>query len=697
MVTPGQKLKIFISYSRANLEFAKDLYQRLQASGHFPWMDKYMIPLGEPWADHVEAAVLGSDVVIGILSGDSVRSENVKDELVLALANQKKLVPIRLEECPIPLNFVRLNYIDFARENRAQAWEQLEIELAGIARPSHAFNDWQLLKNYLPAEVYSELQQFNPEERGDHCTPRLFQLLQTAVTFLPPQLALNLLRDPLPPAQQVKGEFLEGVLLFARLTPEPLITLLPAVQNAKDQAEQVTALVSRCLELILPVLSRFDGRFIRFNGDSLVSLFPGSPEGALNAVAAAFEMKSRLAEWQIETAQQITPLDFKVGSSTGSLFSAVLGSPERLYYILTGSLIENPPPGLGAPDQGMVLISRDTYHPIQDSLKVEAVPGSQVFVRAVELLKQPGQAASSPWQEINARLVELKDDLPNLADVLSAISPHLPAGILPQLVYDPSNPPLESQYRQVTILAANCSGFSQLIQAYGPRHPAEITRVLNLFFKAMQDEVNYYGGTILRLDLYNPGDLLLAVFGAPIAHEKDTGRACLAARGMLSALQRLPSEVRALISLSIGIHSGFAFTGTFGSALASQREYSVLGKTVQGAEKLMAAAGPGKIAASQVVWQALQGAFDGQAFISSQVDFDPGLLPAVSLGEAVSVQLERLAAHGRSSPLVGRAADLEKLQQAFEAAVYDQSLTLLAVTGEAGVGKSRLVDEWVEK
>ena len=691
------KLKVFISYSHVNIEFAENLYQRLLAIGHLPWMDQFKLPLGEPWADHVEEAVLGSDVVIGLFSVDGVRSAHVKDELELAAANHKKLIPIRLEECQIPLNFIRLNYIDFARENQALAWEQLEIELEGLQEPSRQFKDWDRLKFFLPSDTFLELQKLAPEERIAKCLTRLHQLLQTVITFLPPHLALALLEDPVPPEQQVKGEFLEGLLLFAQLTPEPLIALLPEAQSPKEQSEAVTSIISRCLELILPILARFEGRFIRFNGDSLLCLFPGSSRGALSAVAAAFEMKSKLSEWQIDTAQKITPLDFQVGSSSGSLFSAVIGTPDRLYYILTGSLVEYPQPTQDIQEQGEVLISQETYHNIQDSLTVEVIPNSQTFVRAVELLNKPAETSSSPWQDIKARVDMLQEDLPSLLDVLTAVTPHLPAGILAQLVYDPADPPLASQYRQVTAVAVNCTGFSELIQGYGTGYPNEITRVLNLFFKAMQDEVVYYGGTILRLDLYNPGDLLLAVFGAPFAHEKDTLRACLAAWGMQNAIQRLPSDIRSLITLSIGIHSGFAFTGTFGSSQASQRGYSILGKPIQTAERLMSAAGPGKILVSQAVWRTLQGAFEGQLSATPLADFGSEILPAVTLGEAVSIQLERLVSHGQTAALVGRELELDKLRQAYEAAVLDHSLTLLAVTGEAGVGKSRLVREWMDQ
>jgi adenylate cyclase len=691
------KLKIFISYSHANLEFAKDLYRRLQAVGHSPWMDQFELPMGEPWADHVEEALLGAEVVIGLLSTDSVRSDNVKNELDLALANQKKLIPIRLEECQVPLNLIRLNYIDFARANKIPSWEQLEIELERFKEPSRQFRDWDKVKAFLPSETFLELQKFNPEERPAQCLPRLHALLQTVLTFLPPHLALSLLENPLPPEQQIKGEFLEGILLFAQLTPDPLIALLPQAQNPKEQAEAVTSLISRCLELILPILARDGGRFIRFNGDTLLCLFPGTPQGALSAVSAAFEMKSKLSEWQIDTSQRITPLDFRVGGSTGSLFSAVIGTPDRLFYLLTGSLAEYPYSAREMPEQGEVLIGQETASLIQDSLTVAAIPQSQSFVRAVSLLKEPAETTSTLWEDIKARLENFKDDLPTLVDALVAVTPHLPAGILAQLVYDPTDPPLEGQYRQVTVAAVNCTGFSQLIQGYGPGYPNDITRVLNLFFKAMQDEVVYYGGTILRLDLYNPGDLLLAIFGAPIAHEKDTQRACLAARGMQNAIQRLPSEIRSLIKLSIGIDTGFAFAGTFGSSQVSQRGYSVLGRTVQSAEKLMGAAGPGKIIASQAVWRTLGGAFDGQETSLSPEGFDAGLLPAVSLGEPVSIQLERLVSDGRTGALVGRTSELQKLSEAFETAILDHSLTLLAVTGEAGVGKSRLVREWMAK
>ena len=104
----------FISYSRKDKEFALKFARELKSTGYLVWLDQLDIPTGARWDDAVERALRECEIFLIILTTASISSENVKDEIGYAIDHGKRIVPVLLEECEIPLRLRRFQYVDFS-------------------------------------------------------------------------------------------------------------------------------------------------------------------------------------------------------------------------------------------------------------------------------------------------------------------------------------------------------------------------------------------------------------------------------------------------------------------------------------------------------------------------------------------------------------------------------------------------------
>jgi hypothetical protein len=125
----GQKQKVFISYSRKDQDFAKQLAKSLLQVGFGVWLDIEDIPAGVKWSTAIQNALQTSEAMLVILSPDSMSSVNVEDEWQYFLDRGKTIIPILWRPCEIHFQLSRLQYIDFAHHNFANSFDRLIAEL----------------------------------------------------------------------------------------------------------------------------------------------------------------------------------------------------------------------------------------------------------------------------------------------------------------------------------------------------------------------------------------------------------------------------------------------------------------------------------------------------------------------------------------------------------------------------------------
>ena len=249
---------------------------------------------------------------------------------------------------------------------------------------------------------------------------------------------------------------------------------------------------------------------------------------------------------------------------------------------------------------------------------------------------------------------------------------------------------LEGERKQVTVLFADLKGSTELIRDLDPEAAQHL---LDPALQHMMDAVHHFEGTVNQV----LGDGIMALFGAPIAHEDHAVRACYAALAMQTALRRYAEEVRRSHGLEmqarVGLNSGEVVVRTIGNDL--HMDYSAVGQTTHRAARMEQLAPPGSIRLSAATLRLAEGLV--QVNILGQFPVK-GLTEPVDVFELTGAstirgRLQASAARGFTR-FVGRQQELLALQQALERAGAGHG-QIVAVVGEPGVGKSRLVYEFV--
>jgi class 3 adenylate cyclase/tetratricopeptide (TPR) repeat protein len=236
-----------------------------------------------------------------------------------------------------------------------------------------------------------------------------------------------------------------------------------------------------------------------------------------------------------------------------------------------------------------------------------------------------------------------------------------------------------SERRQVTILFADLSGFTALSQSLDPE---EVREVVERFTTLVDGIIASYGGTVDK----HMGDAVMALFGAPRAHDDDPIRATRAALDIHDALDRLNETSSRTLQAHVGIASGEVLAGALGRAGA--HDYTVLGDSVNLAARLVSIAGPGETLLSDGVYRELFGRGTCDALGEIQLK---GIEPTVRVWRLRSISVEPTSSS--RSFFVGREAELEQCKSVIGACIGRKSGQVVYIRGEAGIGKTRLVEE----
>ena len=241
--------------------------------------------------------------------------------------------------------------------------------------------------------------------------------------------------------------------------------------------------------------------------------------------------------------------------------------------------------------------------------------------------------------------------------------------------------------KTVTVVFADVTGSTALGERLDPE---SMRGVMSRYFDEMRSAVERHGGTVEKFI----GDAVMAVFGVPVVHEDDALRAVRAAEEMREALGTLNAELErdwgARLEIRIGVNTGEVVAGD-----PSSGESFVTGDTVNVAARLEQAADPGDVLIGEAT----------QRLVRDAVDVKP-LDPLELKGKAERVAAFRLlnvtpgaAAFARrlDSPLVGRDEELGRLRRIFDEAVTGRACRLATVIADAGLGKTRLVSELLDR
>lgn len=249
--------------------------------------------------------------------------------------------------------------------------------------------------------------------------------------------------------------------------------------------------------------------------------------------------------------------------------------------------------------------------------------------------------------------------------------------------------PTGEERKVVSVLFADLVGFTGLSENIDPE---DVRSTLSPYFAALRKEIERFGGTVEKFI----GDAVMAVFGAPTAHEDDPERAVRAALRIPAAVEQLNRDRPDPLSVRVAVNTGEVLV-TLG-ARSDKGEGMVAGDVVNTASRLQSAAPADGVVVGEFTYRAT----------NAVIDYEP--LPPVTLkGKAAPVPLW-LAKSARSrfgtdvqqfdSNFVGRDYERDQLQATFARTLRESGVQLVTIVGEPGVGKSRLLSEfsrWVDE
>ena len=303
--------------------------------------------------------------------------------------------------------------------------------------------------------------------------------------------------------------------------------------------------------------------------------------------------------------------------------------------------------------------------------------------------------ATGDSEQLRAAMAAIEAQRPILGDAV--VEPALRA-MRGQLAALEAPTPAEQQRKQATVLFADVVGFTTLSETMDAE---EVTDIINALWSRLDGIVTGYGG---RIDKHI-GDAVMALWGVESAREDDPERAIRAALAMqaevnafsATVLSRHRLPVDTSLELRVGINTGPVLLGQVGLT----REYTAMGDTVNLANRLEHAAPLGGVLVAHSTYRHIRGVFEVRPLGPLQIRgrHEPVAAYVILHAKPRAFRLATRGIEGVETRMVGRDAELAALQSAFQEVVTTAETRVVAIIGEAGVGKSRLLyefDNWVE-
>lgn len=470
------------------------------------------------------------------------------------------------------------------------------------------------------------------------------------LTAYVPTLIDEWMRD----APDASWRIINGTLVFVDISGFTSMSERLA-KRGRVGAEEVTDVIGASFSRLLGSAYEESAQLLKFGGDALLLLFSGAGH-ASRACRAAFRMRWDLRSFgRFSTSAGLVSLKMSVGVHSGDITFVLAGGSHRELMVV-GPAVTGVVNMEAAAQAGQILVSAAT---------AEAIPRSCLGTVLGEgwLLKRPPAATTA------SPALAIGDRLGDVGPYLSvAIREHVASGVG------------ESEHRQVTVAFLHFDGTDELLRATGPD---AVAARLDALVRAVQAACREYDVCLLATDLDRDGGKIILTAGAPKSAGNDEER-------MLRALRSI-AEHPNLLPLRIGVNCGHVFAGDIGPPF--RRTYTVMGDAVNLAARLMAKSQPGQILATSAVLERSPTQF-------AVTELDPfsvkGKARPVSAWDVGAVRGSRTASHAVVEPIVGREQELATLLAAVRE-LDRRGTTLLEITGDAGIGKSRLVDELVAR
>lgn len=460
----------------------------------------------------------------------------------------------------------------------------------------------------------------------------------------------------------------EGSALWADLSGfTPLAETLARKLGARHGAEELALNLNRFYDALIAPVDHYGGSVVGFSGDAISCWF--NADDGRRAVAAAQAMQVAMlsfASLQLPTGE-IVSVGIKVAISSGLVRRLQVGNPAIQYLdTLAGATLERLAAIGDLAQMGELVVDEHTQAQLHDILQISKWRTSKETGHRAAVLRSLDSPVEASPQVLR---------LPALTE--EQVRPWLLPAVFARLKGGQGE--FLTELRPAVALFMRFEGLDyEADEQVGEKLDAIVRQVQHVLLK--------YDGTLLQLTIGDKGSYLYAAFGAPVAHEDDAMRAVAAAL----ELSALPGKVGGIDSVSIGLSRGTMRTGAYGGI--TRRTYGVLGDDVNLAARLMTHAAPGQVLASKAVWQATASDFSWQTQPILKVKGKRATVAPALLHGRLTLEILDLPQDATVLPMIGRQAELALVEEKLNLARHGHG-QIVGITGEAGMGKSRLLAE----
>ena len=456
-----------------------------------------------------------------------------------------------------------------------------------------------------------------------------------------------------------------GAALFADISGfTPLTEALAKELGPQRGAEELTMHLNRVFHALISELDRFGGHVIYFSGDAITGWIDDDDGARATHCALAMQQTMQRLSDVVTAAGSRIRLAMKAVVAVGSARRFVVGDPDiQLIDVLAGRLVDALAVAERNAESGEVVLAPSAAESL----------GDRVAIRT--------QRIDAATNSTCAVVAAMKDRVPDTESVL---------------LRDPLSAAVVKQWLLPAVYERLSAGRGEFLAELRPAIPLFIrfggidydqdddaALKLDAFVRRVQRIATAYGGNLLHLTLGDKGAYLSLVFGTPHAHEDDAARAAAAAL----ELRDLPAAT-AVVDLQIGIAHGRLRSGMYGHA--QRQTFTCLGDAVNLAARLMSSAKPGCIYVDESVRRIAGDGFTWEALPAIRVKGKAELQSVYAL--TGSTRRRQRSVHRQG--IVGRRTELDLLNARLEQVVRGDG-RVLGVAGEAGIGKSRLIAEFL--
>ena len=448
---------------------------------------------------------------------------------------------------------------------------------------------------------------------------------------------------------EVRHRGVSGTLAFVDISGFTTLTERLAAKG-KVGAEEMSDLLNEAFATLLKVAYGYGASLVKWGGDAVLLLFEGDDHAAQGCRAALEMQRTMRRIGRLRTSVGVVALKMSVGISSGRFDFFLVGDRHRELVVVGPSATETAVMEQIA-EAGEVVVSAATA-----ALLPQGCLGPAKETGWLLRTPPPADPRSRWWPRVGASYVA------------TCLDPALREHLLAEVG--------DSEHRQVAVGFVEVSGIDGLLEQQGP---AATAGALHLLMNVVQEACAHHRITFWETDISKDGFKILLIGGAPKTSGHDEDAMVRAGRWILDTYS---GPVR----LRIGVNSGRVFNGGFGPPF--RRTWSVKGDAVNLAARVMGKAESGQLLATEALLRRVQSRVDADLLPPFMVK---GKRQPVHAAVVHRVSVDHAVDADRVGAFVGRRREIDLLLDAARAAAERRG-GALAIVGDAGIGKSRLVD-----